>query len=166
MSTLRLQAATLANVSVISDLAESIWRRHYPAIIGLQQVEYMLEKLYSKQTLEEQVGEATQLYFLLVEVGASNPIGFLSVEIRSENSGFISKFYVLQIAQRTGHGSAAFNALVDKFPSITEFRLQVNRQNIQAINFYFKQGFTIEKTADFDIGSGYFMNDFIMLWRR
>jgi hypothetical protein len=24
----------------------------------------------------------------------------------------------------------------------------------------------IERVADFDIGDGYFMNDFIMIWRR
>jgi ribosomal protein S18 acetylase RimI-like enzyme len=42
-------------------------------------------------------------------------------------------------------------------------RLQVNRQNYTAINFYFKLGFTIERVADFDIGHGFFMNDFVML---
>jgi hypothetical protein len=36
--------------------------------------------------------------------------------------------------------------------------------NYKAINFYFKNGFTIEKVADFDIGDGYFMNDFVMIW--
>ena len=45
-------------------------------------------------------------------------------------------------------------------------RLQVNRMNYKAINFYFKHGFVIEKVADFDIGDGYFMNDFVMIWRR
>ena len=44
-------------------------------------------------------------------------------------------------------------------------RLTVNRQNYKSINFYFKNGFVIEKTADFDIGSGYFMNDFVMVYR-
>jgi ribosomal protein S18 acetylase RimI-like enzyme len=44
-----------------------------------------------------------------------------------------------------------------------ELRLQVNRQNYKAINFYFRNGFIIESIADFDIGDGYFMNDFIML---
>jgi hypothetical protein len=27
-------------------------------------------------------------------------------------------------------------------------------------------GFVIERVADFDIGDGYFMNDFVMLYRR
>jgi len=42
-------------------------------------------------------------------------------------------------------------------------RLQVNRKNYKAINFYFKNGFTIESVGDFDIGGGYYMNDFVMI---
>jgi ribosomal protein S18 acetylase RimI-like enzyme len=42
-------------------------------------------------------------------------------------------------------------------------RLTVNRQNYKSINFYFKNGFKIERVEDFDIGSGFWMNDFIMI---
>ena len=47
-----------------------------------------------------------------------------------------------------------------------ELRLTVNRQNFKSINFYFKNGFKIEQVADFDIGNGYVMNDFVMVWRK
>jgi ribosomal protein S18 acetylase RimI-like enzyme len=40
-------------------------------------------------------------------------------------------------------------------------QLQVNRFN-KAKEFYEKLGFTVIKTADFDIGNGYFMNDYVM----
>ena len=33
------------------------------------------------------------------------------------------------------------------------------------VNFYFKNGFVIEKAEDFDIGNNYFMNDFVMVYR-
>jgi hypothetical protein len=39
--------------------------------------------------------------------------------------------------------------------------LQVARKN-KAKYFYEKLGFTVIATADFDIGNGYFMNDYIM----
>jgi hypothetical protein len=45
-------------------------------------------------------------------------------------------------------------------------RLTVNRQNYKSINFYFKIGFRIEKCADFPIGNGFVMNDFVMVWRK
>jgi len=40
-------------------------------------------------------------------------------------------------------------------------QLQVNRNNI-AVNFYKKHGFKIIAEEDFDIGNGYFMNDYVM----
>jgi ribosomal protein S18 acetylase RimI-like enzyme len=39
--------------------------------------------------------------------------------------------------------------------------LQVNRHN-KAKDFYTKIGFTIKEEKDFDIGNGYFMNDYVM----
>jgi predicted lactoylglutathione lyase len=39
--------------------------------------------------------------------------------------------------------------------------LQVNRFN-KAKDFYTKIGFTIKEEKDFDIGNGYFMNDYVM----
>jgi RimJ/RimL family protein N-acetyltransferase len=73
---------------------------------------------------------------------------------------------LLQTKQRKGSGTQAFHLILNQFPELTEIRLQVNRQNYQAINFYFKIGFVIDKVADFDIGDGYFMNDFIMKWEK
>jgi diamine N-acetyltransferase len=80
--------------------------------------------------------------------------------------GFINKFYIQSETRRTGIGKLAFEALLKQYPQVNEIRLQVNRQNYKAINFYFKMGFTIESVADFNIGDGYFMNDFIMLWNK
>ena len=93
-------------------------------------------------------------------------LGFFSIEVRESSAAFINKFYILQDQQRKGIGAAAFQLLLKQFPFIQTIRLQVNRQNYQAINFYFKQGFVIEEVADFDIGDGYFMNDFIMKWNK
>jgi nitroreductase len=77
--------------------------------------------------------------------------------------GFINKFYLLSTTRRSGLGKQVFEALCNIYNSTKEIRLQVNRQNYKAINFYFKMGFVIEACADFDIGDGYFMNDFIMV---
>ena len=67
------------------------------------------------------------------------------------------------MSQRGGLGGWILGALTPEMPGLRELRLQVNRQNFKAINFYFKMGFVIECVADFDIGDGYFMNDFVML---
>jgi ribosomal protein S18 acetylase RimI-like enzyme len=40
-------------------------------------------------------------------------------------------------------------------------QLNVNRHN-KALYFYEKQGFKMIRSEDIDIGSGYFMNDYVM----
>ena len=40
-------------------------------------------------------------------------------------------------------------------------QLNVNRHN-KALHFYEKQGFKIIRKEDIDIGSGYFMNDYVL----
>jgi ribosomal protein S18 acetylase RimI-like enzyme len=82
-----------------------------------------------------------------------------------EDGWFLNKLYVMPDLQRSGVGRALLDFAINEF-DIKTLRLQVNRQNYKAINFYFKYGFIIEKVADFDIGDGYQMNDFIMVWGR
>jgi ribosomal protein S18 acetylase RimI-like enzyme len=43
----------------------------------------------------------------------------------------------------------------------TSLQLNVNRHN-KALHFYEKQGFKIIRKEDINIGSGYFMNDYVM----
>lgn len=81
---------------------------------------------------------------------------------KSDSELFISKFYIDPNSQAKGVGTIVFNKLVSAYPEVTEIRLAVNRKNFKSINFYFKNGFVIESVGDFDIGSGYYMSDFIM----
>lgn len=156
---MQLIPAGKAEIAEIAALAGKIWNEHYPQIIGQVQVDYMLDKIYNAASLATQMDEGQQFFF--IELGGRR-CGFLSVSIK-DTGCFIHKFYVDVSEHRKGLGSAAFRALREHFPEIREYRLQVNRQNHKAINFYFKMGFVIEKVADFDIGDGYFMNDFVMV---
>lgn len=159
-----LNPANENDLPAIADMAKEIWNRHYPAIIGQVQVDYMLNKMYSYDALRKQMSEG-QLFFLIND--EENMAGYLSVSSENDNKNlFIHKFYIYSDRQKQGIGAAVFEKILSLFPQSEEIRLQVNRQNHTAINFYFKVGFTIERVADFDIGDGYFMNDFIMLWKR
>jgi ribosomal protein S18 acetylase RimI-like enzyme len=156
-----LKPASTEDIKTIQALAHKIWTEHYTPIIGDVQVNYMLEKIYSEQALLKQINEGPQQFFLIQN--GSEIQGYLSFETENENKGFINKFYLLSETRRSGLGKQVFEALCSIYNSTKEIRLQVNRQNYKAINFYFKMGFVIESCADFDIGDGYFMNDFIMV---
>ena len=152
-----------SDFDLIANLAKIIWQKHYVPIIGEEQVNYMLSNIYSKNSLTEQTQDKKHVFYLIQEV--DNTIGFVSISSENKTDYWIHKFYVLQNNQNKGIGSFVFNEVLKQMNQPKTIRLTVNRQNFKSINFYFKLGFKIEKVADFDIGNGYFMNDFVMLWK-
>jgi diamine N-acetyltransferase len=156
---LTFRKATENDLPVIAELAERIWRKHYVPIIGEKQTEYMLKKMYSAESLLKQMRE--QQNFTLA-YDDDVPVGYISISKKENNNYFLHKFYVDTEKQRTGIGSVFFENILSTIPDAKTIELTVNRINYKAINFYFKKGFIIKEVADFDIGEGFFMNDFVM----
>lgn len=164
-STVHLEKANTSHVPLIAELAHKIWHQHYPSIISPDQINYMLGMMYSDASLKEQMTVKGNDFYLIEQNG--EPIGFIAVSKITEkpNGIFIHKFYLDQTLAGKGTGTLAHNELV-KLLNPFFMRLTVNRQNYKSINFYFKNGFKIESVADFDIGNGYVMNDFVMVWQK
>jgi ribosomal protein S18 acetylase RimI-like enzyme len=150
-------------VHQLATMAKEIWYEYYLSIITQEQIDYMLERFYNREKLEQEWNDGVHFLFL---GDVEKPCGFLSISEQAAGNFFIHKFYVKKEKRGEGIGSKAFLELIQQMPEAKEIRLQVNRKNIASINFYFKNGFKIEKWADFEIGNGYEMNDFIMLWKR
>lgn len=163
MSFMQFKVLKKFDLHLVQQLAHQIWNEYYPEIIGQEQVDFMLGSLYSLSSLEDQIDQGQK--FILITDESGIEIGFIAISEKEKQEWFIHKFYILGSKQNKGIGQAVFNQFLEDYtPKIV--RLQVNRQNFKAINFYFKVGFTIERVADFDIGHGYFMNDFIMIWQK
>ncbi|MFM2049244.1 MAG: hypothetical protein RI955_1792 [Bacteroidota bacterium] len=150
---------TESHIAMIQQLADKIWRKHYPSIITIEQIDYMLNKMYSAKSLLQQMNEGQQFTILSIDNYAT---GFIAVSKKEEHHYFINKLYVDTTQHRKGLGKLLLNKIEQEYIDAENFSLTVNRQNFNAINFYFKNGFVIESVADFDIGNGYVMNDFVM----
>lgn len=152
--------AITADITLIRSLAKAIWWRHYPDIISDDQIEYMLEMMYSEKSIADQM-QQKQNYTLIYAVG--QPVGYYAVSEKSPGHFFLHKFYIETDNHRKGIGTTAFRYMLDNdCKGFKEITLQVNRRNIKAVNFYFKHGFVIDYAKDFDIGNGYSMDDFFM----
>ena len=160
---LKLLPAGATELTVISSLAREIWEKHYTAIIGANQIKYMLDKMYDKQSLLDQF-LAKKHVFYLVNNNDLN-VGFISVNREKDDDWLLNKFYILGERASNELGTEAFQVLKQLLQP-NKITLTVNRQNYKSINFYFKNGFKIDHVADFDIGEGFVMNDFVMEWRR
>jgi ribosomal protein S18 acetylase RimI-like enzyme len=152
-------------LTAIQILAGEIWREYYPAIIGEEQTEYMLHRFYSPDALMSQMESGHHFYAALNPAG--NPAGYASVSVGVDGEAFLHKFYLCADARNRGNAVTFWRFVASELKTMNAsvVRLTVNRKNYKAINFYFRNGFVIEKVADFDIGGGWFMNDFVMICR-
>jgi len=154
------QADTRTAVEQVASLARQIWPGTYRNIISQAQIEYMLHRFYAAETLWQQLSDLRHIYLIRND---GQTIVYIDIECR-KNDHFIHKFYILTERQGKGTGSEAMNVLFKLVDlAAMPVRLQVNRENYKAINFYFKNGFIIESVLDLDIGNGFYMNDFLMI---
>ncbi len=157
---LECKKAGKADIPVIYELAKKIWNDYYLSIITQEQIDYMLDVFYSGKSLAKQMDEGQAFTIAYHE---KKPIGYISISTKDKKNYFLHKFYVEITEQRKGIGTEFFKYMTSQLKGAESIELTVNRKNIKAINFYFKNGFKIKEVADFDIGHGFFMNDFVMI---
>jgi len=146
----------------VQELAHLIWPIAYKEILSLEQLDYMLNWMYSIESLEQQLLEGHQ-YFGISD--QNEMLGFLDIQLNHpfESEMKVNKIYVLTNQQGKKLGYQLMLHAIDfaKKHNMKSISLQVNRHN-KAFEFYKKIGFTIREEKDFDIGNGYFMNDYVM----
>ena len=148
------------DIALIQELCLKVWPQTYQGIISEEQIKYMLDLMYSTDNLSSQLNNGF-LFFLLYD--NQIPIGYAGMEKTENNCFKLHRLYVITTNHRKGAGSY-FIEQIERFVSEqkgTSIELQVNRAN-SAVDFYKKKGFYIVKEADFEIGKGFYMNDYIM----
>ena len=155
-----IRRATAEDIPLIRELCFKVWPQTYASIVSQEQIDYMLEKMYSPASLQEQMEAGSQ--FIFVYEGDS-PVGFASYFEKAPSVFKLDKIYVLISQQGKGTGRFVIDHIIDEIKKKggTALQLQVNRHN-KAKNFYEKLGFVVIEEKDFDIGNGHFMNDYMM----
>jgi ribosomal protein S18 acetylase RimI-like enzyme len=154
-----IRLATALELPILESLAREIWPHTYADIITKEQMEFMLNWMYSTETLVAQQQSGHEFYILQKD---STDIGFLAIEQAGDELK-VNKVYVLPEVQGCGAGKQLMDKAIEraKAKNCTRLFLQVNRAN-KAKFFYDKLGFTIRKEEKFDIGQGFFMDDYVM----
>jgi len=150
------------DIALVVMLAKEIWHQHFTPIIGIAQVEYMLDKFHSAAAIAEQLDEGWQYYLAMLD---GHSVGYTAVIPDIENHRMmLSKLYVLQAARRQGVGKTVLDFIEQKCRNdkIDTLWLTVNRGNAAPIDWYRKRGFEIVKEEVKDIGEGFVMDDYIM----
>ena len=159
---MNIVVATKEQLAIVKNLAYKIWPNAYETILSKAQLDYMLEMIYSIDSLEKQFDNGH--IFLLIE-DDQNFIGFASYELNCNNSNKtkLQKLYVLPEIQGKGIGKQVIDYIKEKVVLSNNLALflNVNKFN-KAKDFYQKYGFQIIKEEVIDIGNDYIMDDYVM----
>ena len=159
----KIRKATLEDIEMINRLAWIVFPHTYKEILSTEQMEYMMDWMYSPENLHKQMTEDGHIYYLAFE--GDEPAGYLSIQPEGEHTYHLQKIYILPSFQGKKLGKLLFEqaikAIKELHPEPCQMRLNVNRQN-KALTFYEKMGMKKVDEGDFHIGNGYYMNDYIM----
>ena len=159
-----IRKATLEDIPLINKLAWIVFPHTYKELLSPGQIEFMMDWMYSPANLRKQMTEDGHTYFLAYE--GNEPAGYLSIQPEGEHTYHLQKIYVLPSFQGKKLGKQLFNhaihAIKELHPEPCQMRLNVNRYNTKAVDFYFRMGMKKVFEGDFDIGHGYLMTDYIM----
>lgn len=157
-------AATAADLPLVAKLAHAIWRRHYPGIIPVAQIDYMLARGYSEAALSQYLDAKDAGLALACDDGGA--VGFVGWHPLDDGRTMkLDKLYVLPEHHGAGIGRMLIEHVVAKARAAgcSAVALNVNRGNVNAVRAYERCGFAIRERGDFPIGNGFVMEDFIMV---
>ena len=155
------KVTTPEQIEKLCKVAEEIWHQHFTAIIGAEQVEYMLEKFQSVKAVTEQIKSGYEYFMFRLD---GEIIGYTGIHQEQDNRLFLSKLYIRKAYRGNGYARKALNMLEEICyeRGLEAIWLTVNRFNDNTIKAYDKMGFRTIEEKKADIGNGFFMDDYIM----
>lgn len=168
MKEYKIIKASESELKVVHDMADIVFRHTYRDILSPEQMEYMMEWMYSTSNLKKQLDEG-HVYHIAYSDG--KPSGYVSVQhegidAKGKTVFHLKKLYVLPSQQGNGLGSLLFETALRYVRETNGYKparieLNVNRNN-PSVGFYLHLGMRILRQRDFHIGDGFYMNDYIM----
>ncbi len=161
---MKISFADRHQLNIIRHIALVTWPTAYSKIISKEQIEYMLEMMYSQDSLENQLNTLGHTFFISFNEN-NEAIGFASCSaVDTDVKSFkLHKLYVIPSCQGKGAGKLLLDAVMQfsKSKNAERIELQVNKKNT-AVDFYHKNGFSIYRELVLDIGNNFVMDDYLM----
>ncbi len=169
----------------LSKMASEIWNEYWPAIIGQDQTNYMVEMFQSEKALTNDIQNNKYRYWILRDE-TGRAVGYTggateeitgdadhdehishspAIDAKFPTRFFISKIY-LYASERGKHYSSQVLDFYSKLivdEGLPAMYLTVNRDNEMGVRAYLGRGFYTIEDVDNPIGEGFVMTDHIMV---
>lgn len=147
-----------SKVRDMSELASAIIKDYYDPLLGEEQNDYMIEMFQSYTSIKNQLA-AGKRYFFVKENGRN--IGFICF-YPTKGAMYLSKLYLQKDARGKGYARKMLRLIRDEALKIGlhAIELNVNKGN-ESRFIYEKLGFQLVRSEKNDIGSGFYMDDYV-----
>ncbi|HEX8377355.1 MAG TPA: GNAT family N-acetyltransferase [Pedobacter sp.] len=156
-----IRFASHHDIPFITELAYDIWPKTYESILSSAQITFMLNDMYSHESLLRQFKNG---HLFLIALKENRPVGFASFSVLDSTQRVykIHKLYLLPAVQGKRLGKQLVNFIEDdiRLKGAEVLEVNVNRNN-PALNFYLKSGFEISREVDIPYHQ-FVINDYVM----
>jgi GNAT superfamily N-acetyltransferase len=160
----RIHIAPLETTAIqqLIEVANRAWHAHYPGIITVEQIDYMLQLWYNRGVITHEMEDQGIIWLTIMD--DATMIGFLSMGPYDADTVKLHKLYLLPEYHGKGIGSLALSRAeqVAREMEARRIVLNVNKRNHKAIRAYEHSGWQITAELVNDIGNGFIMDDFVM----
>src|ERR1700690_2914893 len=146
--------AGIEDIAEIQALACRIWDEAYDEILSKEQIDYMLQMMYSEKIITEELQSGTVWELIIAN---NKPCGYLSYGVTEDNSVKLSKIYI----EKNFRGRSISADSLDRVKQYAarngkdHVYLTVNKNNKSAIRAYEKNRFIMTASVVTDIGQGF-----------
>ena len=157
---LLIKQAASGDIKTLAAIAREIWTQHYTPIIGIGQVNYMLEKFQSEEAIKKDIAGGYVYNIAFID---GLPCGYSAVRLDKDGL-FLSKIYVKKDCRGKGVGRALLERITEYAKQNNALRiwLTCNKYNTDSLKTYQRLGFKQINECVTDIGGGYVMDDYIL----
>lgn len=148
------------NIEELASLASAIWHEYWTCILSPEQIDYMVENFQSEKAIKTQIENDNYTYYFILSDKVK--AGYFGVSDKGDYL-FLSKLYIKNEFRHKGIGTIAFEK-IKQIADGRKIQLTVNKYNSNTIKAYEKWGFKIVDAVVSDIGSGFVMDDYIMVY--
>ncbi len=110
----QITPATVADIATIREIAAIAFRNTYAEIITPAQMDFMMEWMYSAESLRLQMERDHHTYYLLRDTDSHHALGYVSIQPIESDVYELQKIYLLPSCKGQGLGVLLFRHAISE----------------------------------------------------
>ena len=152
-------------IDTLCAIAKIVWHETFDSLLPPGQTDYMIDHFQSDHAVKDQMARQNYRYYLAKLEGEYAGFVGYAPWYEGQKEMYLSKVYLLSQCRGQGVVRRLFQWVEEetKKEGLSKIRLTVNKKNTHAAQVYAHYGYETVEAVETDIGSGYVMDDYVMV---